>query len=173
MSKTEKAKGHIALISKVLNFNRILSYFAFAIALILSVGTPFILAVPNTESILLDFTLTILATSIPILFLGYAYYVVSDSLCKVINNVEKGQPFDRQNQKEVRKIGIVILALSIFLAVFRYIIVPLATSVTLEPDYIALQLNPILLAAFALIVFALAEVFAQGEKLKEDQDLTV
>lgn len=174
MEKTKKPKSHITLIAKILYINRILSYFVFAGAFIFAIAiTLFLTPVPYSETPALDLAIQALATSVPALLLGYCYVVVSDSLYTVIRNVEKRNPFDKQSQKKVRKMGTVTLALAIFLAIFRYIVAPLAVDIYFDSSFPAYQLNPFLLLGFSLIMFALAEVFAQGEKLKEDQELTV
>jgi hypothetical protein len=95
---------------------------------------------------------------------GMALYIVN-RLLEILRTLREGSPFVRENADRFKKIGYALLlgeAAKIVLGIFGF---------AFDAD---LDVGPDPVAWLAIVaVFVLAEVFLQGAKMKEEQDLTV
>lgn len=96
-------------------------------------------------------------------------------LRRIFQRVRDGAPFDAQNAVRMRRLGLALLALSLFES-----LVGVATSLSVRAgvagDSFAVAAEPRLnlaAIAFALVLVALAEVFRRGAELELEQSLVI
>lgn len=118
------------------------------------------------------YALTILAWT----YVGLAILLISVfQLRKIFGSLARGAPFEAENGRRLRIIALAIIAGQVARALMAFAASRgvdqewLAPGITLRPNW-GVDLASLL---FALMILVLAEVFRQGAKMKEEQDLTV
>ena len=96
-------------------------------------------------------------------------------LRKIFANLRKGDFFVRANGLILRKIAISIIAVSLFISLFQYVVSSymvnhyIIENVVLERSA-DIDTRTLL---FGIMIFVLATIFIKGAEMKEDQDLTI
>lgn len=117
--------------------------------------------------------------AVPALLAGAVFitagFVIVGRLRKLFTNFSSGEPFARENAQHLRAIWIAMLALEIA----RYLLLALASVLITRfggdlAERVDLNVS-ISLSTWAsiLILIVLAEVFREGARLREDQELTI
>jgi hypothetical protein len=99
--------------------------------------------------------------------------IIVQRLRRLFENFTSGEPFSRDNARHLRTIWITMLVMELS----RYAIWAIATGLILvgEPRDSASIDSPVNLMTWGsiLILIVLAEVFREGARLKEEQELTI
>lgn len=104
-----------------------------------------------------------------------ASLVIVDRLRKLFDKFSSDAPFDRENAQHLRVIWITML----FAELARYVIAAIVFGLAVgpgRPDGVSISIDPgINLSTWGaiLILVVLAEVFREGAKLRDEQDLTI
>jgi len=122
------------------------------------------------ESMMLLLPLGLLALVIAALVILLIYWFI-----KLIFNINKSIIFEWKNVKLLRKIGILLIGFYVCGIIFAFLFGNYASSLVSIPGYFLdnskfFSYGSLIQGIIALIV---AEIFAIGLKLKEEQDLTV
>ena len=112
----------------------------------------------------------VLAALLTAVLIGYIAFFIN----KVMLSIYKGTMFQKPCIKLIRKIGAYTLLYAIADYVFQWMDFLKATALLRPPliviDTVSFSFGT---ALFAIFIFILAEVFKQGGKLKEEQELTI
>ncbi len=92
-----------------------------------------------------------------------SYFIVREVI-RILKSVQELQPFNTGNITSFRRIGYLCFSVAA-LNCFRFLIAKQTLSVTFSVDYVLL--------IFMLITFILAEIFSEGQKLYEQDKLTI
>lgn len=99
--------------------------------------------------------------------------IIVQRLQKLFKNFTSGEPFSRDNARHLRVIWITMLVMELS----RYAIWAIATGLVLvgERDSAAAIRSPVNLMTWfsILVLIVLAEVFREGARMKEEQELTI
>jgi len=169
----------------ILRLNMILasSFFIVCIAVILLI--PF----SAFFSSIFSFLIILFTSGLNVLLIGISYFVGSYNLLKIVQSIKTRRSFDSINGKRLRISGLILFLTAIHI-IFMNILISTASIAYL--DFINsgfafdtpinsiiffvvqfYKLNPAILIIFSLTLLALAEVFIQGNQIKEEQDLTI
>lgn len=91
-------------------------------------------------------------------------YFIARQVIRILKSVQESQPFNAGNITSFRRIGYLCLSIAV-VNCFRFLIAKQTLSITFSVDY--------MLLIFMLITFILAEIFSEGQKLYEQDKLTI
>lgn len=91
-------------------------------------------------------------------------YFIAQQVIRILKSVQEFQPFNAGNITSFQRIGYLCLSIAVVNS-FRFLIAKQTLSITFSVDYIML--------IFMLITFILAEIFSEGQKLYEQDKLTI